>query len=124
MKPLKEFELNRETKSGVAVLHLIGQVDDYSLGRLQAALEALHLGGQHRIVVDCDNLDYVSTLAIRALIDRSKQAREEKGDLILVKVPPKIRQIIDVVGLKNEVKIVDKEKDAIDQLADKTEEKE
>lgn len=116
MKPLKDFEIKREKKDTVDILRLIGPLDDYSFNRLQSTLRTLHQDGRHRVVIDCDNLDYMSSSAIQSLIDFIKQAREAKGDVILVKVSDKIQRIIDVLGVVGEFKFSGDEKGAIKQL--------
>ncbi len=117
MKPLKEFEINRETKGEVQVLRLVGQLDDYASTRLQAALQGLHQNGHDRVVVNCENLDYLSTTGIRSMVDFAKLARESKGDLLLVGITKKTEQIMQILGHGSEFKIFANEKEAIKQFA-------
>jgi len=116
MKPLKDFEIKREAKGAVQILRLVGQLDDMNSHRLRGVFQALNQADQHRIVIDCENVDYISCAAMRSLLDFTKAAREAKGDLILVKVPPKVKDIIDVIGAGDVVKTSDSEKLAIKQL--------
>jgi len=116
MKPLKDFEIKREQKEGVQILRLAGVLDDYSFHRLQGALQNLHRAGQARVVVNCEDVDYMSSGAIRSLVDFAKQAREDKGDLLLVKVSDNIKGIMDVLGFTKEFKLFQQDKEAIEQL--------
>ncbi len=117
MKPLKDFEIKRETKAGVEIVRLIGPLDDYSLNRLETALQLLQQAGHHQVIVDCENLDYMSTAGIRALVDFARSAREAKGELVLIKVPDKIQSITKVMGYGSEFKMSDNEAAALERLA-------
>ncbi len=117
MKPLKEFEIIREAKGDVQVLRLIGQLDDYAFPRLQSALQALHQNGHDRVVVNCENLDYISTTGIRSMVEFARQARGSKGDMILVRVPDKAGSIIKVLGYNAEFRVFENEKEALKQFA-------
>ncbi len=127
MKPLKEFEIKRETKAGVEIVRLIGPLDDYSLNLLETALQLLRQAGHQRVIVDCENLDYMSTAGIRALVDFARSAREAKGELVLIKVPDKMQSITKVMGYSSEFQVLGDEATALGKLstgADKETDKE
>jgi anti-anti-sigma factor len=117
MKPLKDFDIKRETKGGVIILRLIGLLDDYTFPRLQTALNSLQQGGHNRVVVNCNDIDYISSTGLRSIVEFARAAREKKGDMILVNVPDKSKSIIDVLGFAKELKLLTDEKAAIKQLA-------
>lgn len=117
MKPLKDFIIKRETKGAVTVLRLMGQLDDYTFPRLQDALRTLQQGGHNRVVVNCNDIDYISSTGLRSIMEFARAVREKKGDLILVNVPDKARSIIDVLGFAKELKLLANEKEAIKQLS-------
>lgn len=116
MKPLKDFQIKRETKGSVTVLRLTGQLDDYTVQHLQGELTALHRGGRHRVVINCSDVDSISTAAIRSLADFARTAREAKGDMILINLPEKSRSIFEVLGFSKELRVHADEKAAIKEL--------
>lgn len=113
MKALKECEVIRQNADGVQIIRLVGPMDDYSIHRFQDTLNTLHRSGQNRLVVDCQDLDYLCTAGIELLVRSAKQARESHGDLLLARVPKKIQQIIGLLGHLNDLKIFDNVQEAV-----------
>lgn len=117
MKPLKDFEITRDEKEGVRILRLVGVLDDYTMHRLRSALQNLHRAGEHKIVLNCENVDYVSTAAIRVLHDLVQSHRDAQGNVVLVQVSDRIKPIIEVLGLTGEFTFCDSEKKALELLS-------
>jgi len=117
MKPLKEFDVRRETKGGVQLLHLTGPLDEYSFKHLQGVLQHVQSEEKLKLVLECDNLDHISASAITSLVEFARQFREANGQMVLVRVPEKIAEIIVVLGHSPEFKFLDSVKDALKLLA-------
>jgi anti-anti-sigma factor len=117
MKPLKEFEVKRETKGPVQLVTLIGPLDDYTFQQLAPLLPMLQQDSEKKIIIDCDSLDHMSGLAIRSLARFTKEIREAGGEVLLVRVPDKILAIIGVLGHAGDCKILNTVKEALQQLA-------
>jgi anti-sigma B factor antagonist len=117
MKALKEFTVRREKKEGVEIIRLIGPLDESRYPRLQGVLQSLLQTGHNKIIMDCYDLDFMSSAAIQALAQFVKQTREAKGEMILVRIPSNVQEIIHLLGCSEEFKTCEKEKDAMQQLA-------
>jgi anti-anti-sigma factor len=113
MKPLREFEVQRQTKGEVQVLRLIGPLDDYTFKQLQTVLNRCRTDEHRKIVMDCDNLDHMSTTAIEALAEFCCQVRRDQGEVILARLPGKVLDMIEVLGHTPDFKFHDNEKDAV-----------
>jgi anti-sigma B factor antagonist len=116
MKPLREFEVQRQTKGEVQVLRLIGPLDDYTFNQLQVTLNRCRADGQRKIVMECNDLDHMSTTAIESLAEYCRQVRDEKGEVLLASLSDKILNMIEVLGHTADFKVLDSEKDAVKQL--------
>lgn len=95
---MRECIIQREQHGDLDVLHLDGSLDAYSFPRLEATLNGLREGNRHRVILDCAGLDYISSAALGALIGFARRARENNGDLKLVKLSPKIYNIVELLG--------------------------
>jgi len=95
---MKDFRIDRESRGVVQLVRLSGSLDMYSFPRLETHLSALFRQDQHRVVLDCRDLDYIGSAGLGALIGFAKQAREKGGDLKLAHVPERIYKIIELLG--------------------------
>jgi len=110
---MKDFHIERETKSDVQLVKLTGSLDMYSFPRLEAQLSTLLDQGLIRIVLDCQNLDYIGSAGLGALIGFAKQARLKGGDVKLLRVPERIYKIIELLGFTKVLQVHETEDAAL-----------
>ena len=104
---MKGCTITREERGGLNILHLNGSLDAYSFPQLESALHELRDQDLNRVVLDCEELHYISSAALGALIGFARRAREHNGDLKLAAVSAKIRSIIELLGFHKILEIVD-----------------
>ena len=112
---MRECVITREQRDQLDILHLDGSLDAYSFPKLESALNELRESKRYHVILDCANLDYISSAALGALIGFARRSREQKGDLKLARLSPKIFNIVELLGFH---KILDIFKD-IDQAIQK-----
>lgn len=95
---MRECIIEREEAEDLDVLHLDGSLDAYSFPRLESTLNDLRDSNRNRVILDCGNLDYISSAALGALIGFARRARESDGDLKLARLSPKIFNIVELLG--------------------------
>ncbi len=95
---MRECVIVRESRGDLDVVRLDGSLDAYSFPRLESAFNELRESQRHRVVLDCGNLDYISSAALGALIGFARRARENGGDLKLACMSPKITNIVELLG--------------------------
>ena len=95
---MRECVIKREERDELDVVRLDGALDSYSFPKLETALNELRDSQRHRVVLDCGGLDYISSAALGALIGFARRSREAGGDLKLVKLSPKIYNIVELLG--------------------------
>lgn len=95
---MRECVIKREERGDLDVVRLDGALDSYSFPRLETSLNELRDNQRNRVVLDCGGLDYISSAALGALIGFARRSREAGGDLKLVKLSPKIYNIVELLG--------------------------
>jgi len=94
------FSVKSEQRDGGVVVQLHGEVDLYSAPVLRATLDELVAGGAKMIVVDLDNVDFLDSSGLGALIGAFKQLRGLGGGTIrLAAPPPQVRKILELTGI-------------------------
>ncbi len=98
----------------VDVLTVSGRLTAAEAPVLRDQLNQLFDQGRFRILLDFTNLEYISSPALRVLIEARRRAREEKltnrgdrGDVRIVNPPSRIREVFDLTGFTSLFQIYD-----------------
>jgi anti-sigma B factor antagonist len=95
---MKDFRIEHEPRGAVQLVKLTGSLDMYSFPRLETQLNQLFQQGQHAVLLECQDLDYIGSAGLGALIGFAKEARSRGGDVKLLHVPERIYNIIELLG--------------------------
>jgi len=108
------MEITSKQLRRVDLVELSGRIDSNTAAQLEDALKALTEAKRFRIVVDMQNLEYISSRGLRALIATLKETRRwNRGDVRLTNVPARIQGVLDLAGLTPLFKIYDNPVDAV-----------
>jgi len=88
----------RSTEPTFVVVRPRGRLEAASAPTLQARLAELLAQGQTRIVVDMADVTYTSSSGLKVLLSALRQARRQRGELVLSNVQPKVISILEMVG--------------------------
>ena len=114
---MKECTINRADRDGIAILSIGGSFDAHTFPKLEAALRELYDAESYRVVLNCEDLEYISSAGLGALIGFARRAREHGGDLKLTALPEKIFRIVDILGFNNVLEIFDADQSAMREFA-------
>ena len=101
-----------ERQAGVAVLRVSGNVIREEVGALRQALRAC-VTQRSNVVVDLHEVEYLSSVALRAIDDQLADLRRQGLDLRLSRVSTHVRCLLDVTGLASKIQVCDAIDDAI-----------
>jgi anti-anti-sigma factor len=66
---------------------------------MMVACNAFIDGGARKILIDMEGLDFIDSSGIGAIVSIAKRIRSMKGDIALIRIPPRIDQIFKPVNL-------------------------
>jgi len=89
-------ELGEE--DGVAIVTLGGQADVYTSPEMSKILEAYIARGQGKILLDLEELEYLDSSTLAALLRAQKKAKNLGGDVKLLKLQGEPRKVFEVSG--------------------------
>jgi anti-sigma B factor antagonist len=105
---LMELKVTSRPQGECIVMSVQGEIDLYTVPRLQRALaEALATGERVRLVVDMSGVDFCDSTGVNVLLAAHRQAREAGGDLELASPRPAVRKILQVTGLETVFTVVE-----------------
>jgi anti-sigma B factor antagonist len=98
------MEISHRRLNRVDVLTVSGRLTAAEAPQLQERFNQLFNEGRYRILLDLAGLEYISSPILRVLIEARKRAREwkltdfDRGDVRIVNLPPRIREVFDLTG--------------------------
>ena len=108
----KVFKVTEENLLTIVVLRIEGEMDMYSYPRLEDAL--LHAEYRSRkLVLNLQEVSYVGSATLGALIGWATRFRASGGDLCLCCVDTRIQKIIELLGFTKHLQVFDAEAAAI-----------
>lgn len=85
-----------------------GRVDSVTAPQLAQALETANENGKYKLVVDMAGLEYMSSAGFRALLAAQRNSKKyNRGEVVLVKVPDRIREALELAGFTELFKTFD-----------------
>lgn len=91
----------------VTTVNVEGFLDSSTFPELQEYLEDLIQKQTYRIIVNLEKLDYISSAGIGVLMGMLQEVRGNEGDLKLVNMSLKIRNLFDMLGFSQIIRIYD-----------------
>lgn len=98
-----------ESKTGVAVLRLSGRFDAYEEPGVRAWLTENCQAGISRLVIDLEDVNFLDSMALAALVKGMKDCRLENGDLHLCGLQQPVRIIFELTRMDRVFSIFDTE---------------
>ena len=92
------MEINQEKNDEVNIVGLKGRLDAGTSGSLEEVLNALVDAGEEKVLVDCRELDYISSAGLRVLLAAAKQFKKHEGSIVLSALNPNVKQVFEISG--------------------------
>ena len=106
------FQIVEKDEDGVVTLQLQGYLDAYTAADFEEAIQRKVAGGKVCLVVDCAQLNYISSAGLGVFMSFMEEVREKGGDIRIGGLLPKVRQVFDILGFAEIFQIFDRAEDA------------
>lgn len=81
------------------LIKISGRVDSQTAPQLRAAIDEITDNGRYKIVLDMENVEFISSAGLWVIVNAQKQCRRyNRGAVVLANVPENIRSILDLAG--------------------------
>ena len=101
------------TGNGVMVLAIEGRVDGSTAPRFQRVLGTVADAGTKGLVLDLEDLTYISSAALRVLLGLTKAQARKGGTLMVCSVPESLRKVLEVSGFDQIIPVHDSQAEAL-----------
>ncbi len=93
------LSIETENTQNIAVMKVTGRVDSETAPELDTALTRLLNENKNKIVLNLQNVEFLSSAGLRAMVKALKGAQKTGGDIRLVAVSEPIEVILRTVGM-------------------------
>jgi len=92
------MEITERKVGNVCVVGLNGRLDSGTSDSLAQRLHHLIDGGERRLVIDGEKLDYISSTGLRVLLVAAKRLKAVDGRIVLSSLKPHILEVFEIAG--------------------------
>lgn len=107
------MNIKQETEGNIVILALEGRLDTLNFPILEKEMTALIEKDQKHIILDCQDLDYVSSSGLRILLKSLKQVEAAHGRFTISGLQPQITQIFKISGFDHLFEIYSGRQEAV-----------
>ncbi|MFQ5824235.1 MAG: STAS domain-containing protein [bacterium] len=113
---MEGFEVSKGESGGVSILYIKGYLDAHTAQGLENAIQGLIDDNKYKIVVNFEDLMYISSAGLGVFMGFIEDIRKNGGDIKLTNMKPKIYRVFDLLGFPTLFDIVDDEATAVDKF--------
>ena len=109
-------EIKKETENNYLLLFVKGEVDASSSIHLDKAVREAFDDGNQRILIDCTNLNYISSAGLGVFMSYIEEINQNSINFILFGLTEKVLKVFGILGLDQLLKIKEDKEAAIAEL--------
>jgi anti-sigma B factor antagonist len=102
------MEITTQELKHCDLIKVTGRVDSSTAPAFSKALDKANEAGYFKIAIDMSELEYMSSAGFRALLASQRNCKRfNRGELVLVAVPTRIREALELAGFTELFKTFD-----------------
>ena len=102
------MDITHEKKGDITVLTITGRLDAASAAVADEAIKALlDEESCSRMLINLENLEYLSSGGLRVILATAKQLKRRQGELVLCALADYVKEIFEISGFDALIPIVD-----------------
>ncbi len=92
------LEIELKGTEDIALLELEGQIDSYTAEEITKIIDVHMNNNSFKVIVDLTHVDYLDSAGLSALINAKTRLGKNSGDLRLVGLKGKAKNVFDLAG--------------------------
>ena len=108
------MELKLDKDGIFTVVNITGRIDTTNFNEFEKEIGVILDQGETNIVLDCENLNYISSSGLRVFLIAQKRIMAVRGKLHLCAMQPTIKEIFDISGFSTIFKIFASKAEALE----------
>ena len=95
---IKDLTINGEQRGGAVVVRTAGRVDGSNASQFQGALENILDGNDSGMILDLEDLSYISSAGLRVILLVAKQLQGKSAKFGVCSLPEPISEVFQISG--------------------------
>jgi anti-sigma B factor antagonist len=117
---MSDFKIGVHEAEGINVLELRGYLDAHTAPKLEEAFTSLLSSRKYKIVVNCQDLSYISSAGLGVFMAYIEDVRKNQGDIKLSNMSAKVYNVFDLLGFPLLYEIFKDEREAVKKFMDRS----
>ena len=90
------MEVIEKKQDGICILTLQGRLDASSSSEFREKILQIIEDGTNRVILDCENLEYISSAGLRVVLEATKEIKRNDGKIMLCALQDYIKELFEV----------------------------
>lgn len=99
--------ITRTFEEGIEVIRVKGEVDASSSIELDNAMKAAVQSGHQRVMIDCTELEYISSAGLGVFMSYLEEIKQKNISLVIFGLHSKVEHVFEILGLHQLLEIRD-----------------
>ena len=92
------MEVIEKKQEGMSILRLLGRLDSNTSPDFEKKVFEVIEDGTTRLVVDFEDLDYISSAGLRVVLKAAKSVKRSDGKIVLCSMKDYIKEVFEIAG--------------------------
>ena len=92
------MEISKEQVMNSTIVSLKGRLDATTATALEQTFDEFIKNGQTKVLVECIELEYISSAGLRVLLAGAKLFKKASGEIALAGLSPNVKQVFEISG--------------------------
>ena len=93
------MQIKTEEHPNVTIVSLCGRLDSVTTPAFESSIAGIVASGRQRLLIDCSELRYISSMGIGAMVQLAKTLEAYGGRLSFAGLTQTVRSVFEIVGL-------------------------
>ncbi|MFZ0240971.1 MAG: STAS domain-containing protein [Desulfobacterales bacterium] len=108
------MDIIESQKGDISVFKLNGRLDSNTSPALEQKLVASIENGTRKMILDFENLDYISSAGLRIILKTTKDLKRAEGRIVLCAMQDYVKEVFEIAGFDSFLPIVSTLDDALE----------
>jgi len=108
-----ELSIRTESRDTVSIVYPEGFINAHTVSQFEQVLKDMVTGQKYHMVINCHELQYISSAGLGALMGVIEEVRDNDGDIRLCGMSESVFNVFDILGFTELYQIFDDEDRAI-----------
>lgn len=107
------MEITKENNGNITIVSINGRLDTTNYNNFDKELDALVSSGSNNLIIDCSDMNYISSSGLRVFLVYLKKMKAEGGSLAICGMQSMIKEVFTISGFTSLFSIYETREEAL-----------